>query len=160
MFILRFYCFNYKEISDCIICKSHNEIIKYNNPLISIDNEEILYDRLEDIIYKKFSISHSLCEFCSYTPEKIIKTGNIYRKCLNKNYIDIKYPYIISFCFEKVILLTDINDDYQFSNLIKYRDYIIKLIKEKICIFNTYCILFQKSIRHYAVMTYKVNNIF
>lgn len=35
------FCFNYKEISDCIICKSHNEIIKYYNPLISIDNEEI-----------------------------------------------------------------------------------------------------------------------
>ena len=63
-----------------------------------------------------------------------------------------------------MILLTDINDDYQFSNLIKYRDYIIKLIKEKICIFNTYynlCgILFQKSIRHYIAMAYKVNNIF
>ncbi len=81
-----------------------------------------------------------------------------------KTCIEIKVPYIISLCFELTDLFKDNNDNTQFRNLIKNKDNIIKLIKERICLFNMYyklCgILFQESINHYNIMAYKViNNI-
>ena len=117
---------------------------------------------MEDIIYNKFSISYSICEFCSYTLDKRIKAGNIYSKCITKTCLDIHAPFVISLCFELTDLSADKNDNNQFRNLIKYKENIVKLIKERICVFNIFynlCgILFQKSINHYTALAYKVNN--
>ena len=49
----------------------------------------------------------------------------------------MKLPYLLSLCFE----LTDISENYdelQYANLSKLWYNIINLIKENICVFNTY----------------------
>ena len=94
------FSFIYKEIKESLLCKSHCEANKFYSPLISIDKEDILCDRVKDIIYNKFANSFSICEFCSYTSDKKIKQGNLYSKCITKTCIDIISPYVISLCFE------------------------------------------------------------
>ena len=109
-------------------------------------------DRLDDIIYNKFANSFSICEFCSYTSDKRIKQGNLYPKCITKKCVDIISPYDISLCFELTNIEDDDNNINQFRNLLKYHDNIIKLIKERIYIFNEYynlCgIIFQEAVNH------------
>ena len=129
------FSFVYKEVKECILCKCHNESIKFYNPLISIDNDYILCDRLEDIFYNKFSVSYSICERCSYTPDKRIKLGNLYSKYIAKICIDFKAPNIISLCFEITNISVDNNDITQFRHLYKFKDNIIKFIKERICFY-------------------------
>lgn len=108
---------------------------------------------MEDIIYNKFANSISICEFWFYTSDKRIKQGNLYSKCITKKCVDIISPFVISLCFELTSIEDDDNGINQFRNLIKYNDNIIKLIKDRICIFNEYynlCgIIFQQAVNHW-----------
>jgi len=91
------FCFRDRETTKCILCKLLEQKYKFYNTLISIKINEISFDRLEDIIYNKFSSISSACKKCSYTApsNEEIKSENIYKICLTKTLDDIDLPYIL-----------------------------------------------------------------
>ena len=161
------FCFKYKEIEKCMLCKINNIKIKFSNSYISIDINEINYDKLEDIVYNKFNTNISACENCSYVKNDYqkaidIKAGQLYKTCFTKTMTDIELPYILSFIFE-LTNLNDNTDNTQHNNLQKFSDIYIKLIKEKLFLFNEYYeligIIFMPSVNHYSALVYNTTNV-
>ena len=119
-----------------MICKINNINNKFSNSYISIDINEINYDKLEDIVYNKFNTNISACEISSYIKDENqktidIKTGQSYKTCFTKTVTDKELPYILTFIF----VLTNLNDNTditQHNNLKTFSDIYIKLIKEKL----------------------------
>ena len=82
-----------------MICKIKNNNMKFSNNYISIDINEINYDKQEDIFYNKFNTNISAYDNCSYFKDENqetidIKTGQLYKACFTKTVIDIELPYI------------------------------------------------------------------
>jgi len=150
-----------------MLCKINNIKIKFSNSYISIDINEINYDKLEDIVYNKFNTNISACENCSYVKDDYqktidIKAGQLYKTCFTKTMTDIELPYILSFIFE-LTNLNDNTDNTQHNNLQKFSDIYIKLIKEKLFLFNEYYeligIIFMPSVNHYSALVYNTTNV-
>ena len=76
-------------------------------------------------------------------------------------YIDL--PYILTFIFELTIL-NDNTDNTQHNNLKTFSNIYIKLIKEKLFLFNTYYeligIIFMPSVNNYLALAYIYNKCY
>ena len=133
------FCIEYEKHFNCFICNKNSSEKSLYNSLISLTNNDLLLNSINDIINSKFLPTIAKCE--------CVNNSNL--MCMNIN-------YNLSKLSDFVFIILDITKDYYFKNIHKIKNLFLNNTNINNLNYEINCIIcYQGSLHYYC---YIINN--